>query len=198
LPSSSFLSMTERGQIRSPRGATATGRTTLSMDGIPDDAEEEDDDDEDGDDDIVCSRSPATTTGAAAVRERQRPHRFASVSTPYPVKIDNFTCDSHFNGSVDLYLMPIRVFNRIVRYSEKWCDCRGDDADIKVGGMSALPSALAAHRHGEREIMTRFYSNDYRFDDDCGRRRRRGRRQRRRRKRRRQRRRKRRGADTKT
>ena len=91
------------------------------MDGIPDDAEEEDDDDEDGDDDIVCSRSPATTTGAAAVRERQRPHRFASVSTPYPVKIDNFTCDSHFNGSVDLYLMPIRVFNRIVRYSEKSC-----------------------------------------------------------------------------
>ena len=48
----------------------------------------------------------------------------------------------------------------------------GDDADIKVGGMSALPSALATHRHGERERMTWFYSNDFRLDDDCGRRRR--------------------------
>jgi hypothetical protein len=143
----------------------------------PDDAGEEDDDDEDGDDDIVCSRSPATTAGAAAVRERQRPHRFASVSTPYPVKIDNFTCDSHFNGSVDLYLMPIRVFNRIVRYSEKSCSrpllrtvrLSGGRRGHQGGRHVGVPPTLAArHRHGERERMTRFYSNDFRFNNASG------------------------------
>ena len=63
------------------------------------------------------------------------------------------------------------------------CNCRGGDLDIKVGGISSLPSALAArHRHVEREMMTRFYSNYFPFDNDSGRRRGRGRRQQRRQK----------------
>ena len=77
---------------------------------------------------MTTTKMATTTLCALGVQQRRRgrrrcenDNRFASVSTPYPVKIDNFTCDSHFNGLVDLYLMPIRVFNRIVRYSEKSC-----------------------------------------------------------------------------
>jgi len=46
------------------------------------------------------------------------------------------------------------------------CNCWGDNADIKVGGMSALPFVLPPGTAMERERMTQFHSNDFRFDND--------------------------------